>query len=230
METPAGQNLTSNETEFVNGRQLAKILGITPIAVWKAVKAGRIPVDYSRGNLKLFNPEKAKAAYLANTAPQLKRDPGVAAGVLSQSEADTMDEDEVPLPDAEKYRTPSAADVYSKPSTVNDDPDPVGDYSANRARRESVMLQIAELELKKKQGALVPREAVERAAAEAASVTKTAILNVPNRIADQLAGMTDPHAILNLLNSELNQALQEMIDEQQRRLGLLGTVASMSEA
>lgn len=79
-----------------------------------------------------------------------------------------------------------------------------------KARKDMAAAEIAELELGKRKGMLLPREHVEREAFACARRTRDAVLNIANRISDELAATSDRHAVHTLLTRELTAALEEL--------------------
>lgn len=78
-----------------------------------------------------------------------------------------------------------------------------------KADREEAEAERAQLELEKLRGDLLEREPIERALFEAGRMFRDQVLNVPKRIAGDLAAMTDAAAIEERLVAELRRALAE---------------------
>jgi hypothetical protein len=83
-------------------------------------------------------------------------------------------------------------------------------YARARAARETYVAQIKKLELDELAGTLVRAAEVEKAIFEATRAARDAMLNIPNRIAAELASETDPHRIHTRLTAEINLALEEL--------------------
>lgn len=90
-----------------------------------------------------------------------------------------------------------------------DDPRPGVNFHNARAAREIYEARLKKLSFEQKQGNLLPRAEVEAATQNTFQVFREAMLNVPNRIAAQLAAESDPLKIHELLESEIRTALQE---------------------
>lgn len=86
-------------------------------------------------------------------------------------------------------------------------------WAEAKTRKDKAAADLLELQLRTKKGELLERTLVERQAFEAARRVRDAILNVPNRIADQLAVETDRFRVHQLMVAELNKALEELANE-----------------
>ena len=89
-----------------------------------------------------------------------------------------------------------------------DDPRPGVNFHNARAAREIYEARLKKLSFEQKQGNLLPRAEVEAATQNTYQVFKEAMLNVPNRVAGQLAAESDPLKIHQLLEGEIRLALQ----------------------
>lgn len=76
--------------------------------------------------------------------------------------------------------------------------------------RELTKLRIDTLKLKESEGELVKVADVKADMARLAGMVKSALLNIPERISAEIAGMNDPHDIHTLITKELNQAMLEL--------------------
>ena len=85
-------------------------------------------------------------------------------------------------------------------------------FNEARTLKETYMAKLAQLDYDVKIGKLVSAEEVKNKVFQAARVTRDAILNIPDRIAGELAAETDYHRVYDLLKRELQQALEEMAD------------------
>jgi len=80
-------------------------------------------------------------------------------------------------------------------------------YWTFRTQREAAESAIAELKRGELAGALIRVDAVSTAWANAYATLREAILNVPPRLAPQLAAESDPAVIQNQLHAELHKAI-----------------------
>ena len=76
-----------------------------------------------------------------------------------------------------------------------------------RADRERAQAGLKTLEWRRRQGDLLERAEVEKAAADVARQTRDAVLGVPDRVAAILAAESDAAALHTRLTEELERAL-----------------------
>lgn len=76
--------------------------------------------------------------------------------------------------------------------------------------RELTKLKLDQLKLKKEEGELVSAAEVEKNGYAIASMVIQGLYNIPDRIADELAGMSDPNEIHQLILSEIDSAVQQL--------------------
>lgn len=79
-----------------------------------------------------------------------------------------------------------------------------------KRRREFALAEMAEIELAEKLGKLVRVDDVRKMGFEAARITRDALLNIPNRIADELASLKTRDEVHELLTKELFEALSSL--------------------
>ena len=115
--------------------------------------------------------------------------------------------------DREAFATP----IYSP--TVDDEP--VDEetkkhpkFIESQARREMFKANLTELEYLEQVGKLIPAEEVDREWFELARLVRDTMLNIPARIADQLAHETDQRKVQDLLEQEIYQALETISSKQ----------------
>jgi hypothetical protein len=82
-------------------------------------------------------------------------------------------------------------------------------YANARAAREIYEAKLKKIEWEEKLGTLVNRRAVEVAAFNRFRVLRDAVLNVPTRMAAQLAAETDAATVHEMLETELRITLEE---------------------
>ncbi|MDZ4678408.1 MAG: hypothetical protein SGI74_12965 [Oligoflexia bacterium] len=89
-------------------------------------------------------------------------------------------------------------------------------YLKARAVRETYQARIAKLEFEEKTGKLIDAEKVKLEAFEVARIVRDALLNIPNRISNELAGEPDPVKVHKLLSQEITRALEELVRANRR--------------
>lgn len=130
------------------------------------------------------------------------------------------------LTDAEADEFDRNSRRFARTGSVGDegggDKPPVGydaddvPYNVSRAKREKHQAAIAELRLAQMAGELVDREVVKQQAFESARRVRDALLNIPDRIATQLAAMKDAHEVHQALLSEINDVLKGLTEDVSR--------------
>jgi phage terminase Nu1 subunit (DNA packaging protein) len=83
-------------------------------------------------------------------------------------------------------------------------------FIESQARREMFKANLTELEYLEQVGKLIPAEEVDREWFELARLVRDTMLNIPARIADQLAHETDQRKVQDLLEQEIYQALESI--------------------
>lgn len=76
--------------------------------------------------------------------------------------------------------------------------------------REATKLKLDQLKLREAEGELIKVDYVRSELAKLAGTVKSALLNIPERVSAELAGMNDPHDIHTLLTREINQAMVDL--------------------
>jgi hypothetical protein len=92
-----------------------------------------------------------------------------------------------------------------------DDPRPGVNFHNARTAREIYEARLKKLAFEQKQGDLLPRAKVEAATVNQYQVFREAMLNVPNRVAGQIAAESDPVKIHQLLEGEIRLALKTFV-------------------
>lgn len=87
-------------------------------------------------------------------------------------------------------------------------------FIESQARREMFKAKLTELEYLEQVGKLVPAEEVDKEWFELARLVRDSMLNIPARLADQLAHETDQRKIHDLLETEIYQALEAISAQQ----------------
>lgn len=84
----------------------------------------------------------------------------------------------------------------------------------SRQRKEAADAELAEIKLSKEKGKLVDAEEVKTAAFKAARVVRDALLNIPDRVAAEIASESDQLKVHALLTQEIRRVLESItIDE-----------------
>ena len=84
------------------------------------------------------------------------------------------------------------------------------DFLASRARREAAEAAMAEMRLAEQRGELIRTDAVRHALAAVFTHTRDSLMQLPARMAQQLASEADPKAVQDLLEHEIHYVLTQL--------------------
>jgi hypothetical protein len=175
---------------LVSLRAYAKHRGVSLRAVQKAIQSGRIrPTPEGK-----LDPAQADADWERNTGPRAGRSIAV------------------PSPPPRPPAQPSAAE----PPRAELGGAGVLDYARARAIHEHYKARKAKLEYEEKLGKLLSRDEVTVAAFNRFRTFRDGMLNIPDRVAAQLAAETDPAKVHEVLRTEIRKALLEFADSTNR--------------
>jgi hypothetical protein len=179
-------------------REYARHKGVTLGAVQKALKSGRISVN---DNGKIDS-EAADRAWESNT--DVSR---VAVNVLGH---------QAPVQQSIPLAMAAAAPPLSDPPAMPDKVDAeevtgsdrvANEYREHRATRERYQALKQQLEYEQLVGTLINVDEARRIAYTAFRGLRDAVMNVAPRIKDQLAAISDPHEVEQILDREHSAAL-----------------------
>lgn len=166
----------------------AKHRGCSIEAVMRAVESGRIKVKAGKKGERVIDPEVADKEWAENTDPMMQR---------------AHRTDPSALPNASAL---SEAELEADDSGDDDAPN----LFAAKAKKEHYLAKHAKLKYEQAAGSLVEAEAVKKAAFETGRTIRESLLGIPDRIAGELAGETDPHKVHVVLTREITMALEEL--------------------
>lgn len=83
-------------------------------------------------------------------------------------------------------------------------------YAEARTQHECFKARLAQLELEQREGRLVKAEAVKREAFRVARLVRDSMLNIPDRVAGELAAETNKFKVHQRLVSEIRRALENL--------------------
>lgn len=174
---------------FLSAAEYAKRRGVDHPAILKAINAGRLSRSVRRhGRGYVVDAELADAELAANTAPGWggKREKGKP---VDAPPPDDGDDDPGP------GRAAGTGDGFET-------------YNAAKTRHERLKADLAALDLAEKEGRLVEATAVEREAFRVARLVRDGLLNIPDRVAGELAAETDQFKVHQMLSAEIRRALE----------------------
>lgn len=96
-----------------------------------------------------------------------------------------------------------------QPPVERDDDQPIS-YAEARAQHERFKARLAQLELEQREGKLVEAEEVKREAFRVARIVRDALLNLPDRVAGELAAETNQFKVHQRLSNEIRRALEDL--------------------
>lgn len=166
-------------------REYARHRGVSAQAVSKAVARKRISVVYdAKGNRKI-DPRVADIEWDRNSDESKFR----SAGVDNRTPAEELDVPPASIPPSDK----------------------VGDaMRGSRAVRESYNAKLAKLEFEEKSGKLVGVSEVQREAFKLARAVRDSVMNLPDRLAPELAAETNIFKVHARLSEELRKCLESL--------------------
>ena len=88
--------------------------------------------------------------------------------------------------------------------------DAIPELNVSRERREHYQAELAKLEVDAKRGELVSADAVKKEAFNLGKTVREALVNIPDRLANQLAAESDPATVHMALTQELVLALERL--------------------
>jgi len=100
--------------------------------------------------------------------------------------------------------------VAAGPASVADEPAGENGYWLSRARREAAEAELAELKLAELQGQLVRADSVRAALARKIIAYREGLLQIPSRLASQLAAESDQAKVHRLLEAEICAAMAQL--------------------
>lgn len=163
-------------------KEYAKHAGVTPQRISQMIMAGKLDGAWKLGptGAKLIDPEKADA--IRDFGRGLDKNPATA----------------------------NKPQVFAAPTEGSASGNKAPPMAESRAIREAYQARMAKLEYEEMTGKLVEAEKVKIKAFECARRVRDALLNIPDRVAAELANETSEHKIHGILTRELVQALEEL--------------------
>lgn len=163
----------------------AKMKGVSTEAVSKAVRVGRLSksVVFDAKSRPRVIPAIADQEWSDNTNSAQQRVPAVAP----------------PRPEPAPEPEPQARD---EPKTAT--------FQQARTLREAYMARLAKLEFDEKSGLLVKADAVKNEAFKTARIVRDGLLNIPDRIAAELANETNQFKVHQRLTHEIRRVLEDL--------------------
>jgi hypothetical protein len=201
--------------EVVSVREFAKRVGVSLAAIQKGIRNGRIEaiVDEATGKTKGIDYDTQASAWTDNAKAPGRR-PNTEAGGRPRKDGKPPAQ---PKTNGGKREGEVSEYLEGQPhggalKRSEKAPPPAGQMTMAEVQRarELVKLQLDNLKLKESQGELVNLVEVRVQGSKLAAGVISALYNIPDRVSDEIAGMTDPHQIAKLLISEIDQAVEDL--------------------
>jgi len=109
---------------------------------------------------------------------------------------------------------PSASQIFSEEKAAA-----ILDMAEARAKKESYLAHLAEIEYKQKRGELISEQAVFQVIETAASAFREQLLSIPGRYASIFAAENNAKTIEQTLDTELRKALEQVTNVNNVRFG-----------
>jgi hypothetical protein len=180
--------------EIVTLREFSRRIGVSLTAIQKGVKSGRIvAITDDAGKTTGIDYASQAEAWTANSKHPQKK-PHTSAGGRPRNDG------------APPARPAKQAGAPESPAA------PAGGMSMSEVQRarEIVKLQLDNLKLREAQGELVSASEVRKQGQVLAAGIISHLYNIPDRCADEMAGMSDPHTIHQMLLTEIDQAVESI--------------------
>lgn len=181
-------------------RAYARHRGVTLGAVQKAIRDQRIKVN-ANGKIDSAEADRDWAANTDSSRIAVSALPGSQA-VAPVAQQHLGLSGTLPTPQED-----DAAADDGKPDDVAGSDRTATEYREHRATREQYQALTQQLEYEQLVGKLIDVEQASRIAYAAYRALRDAVLNVSPRVKDQLAALTDPHEVEQVLDRELAAAL-----------------------
>lgn len=175
-------------------RAYSRHAGVTLRAVQKAIEAGHISITDD----KKIDADQADRNWRNSDAiqrPVVSMDQPVSRRVAPSAPA------RLDLVDRADAESDTESDGEAEADTTT------RDYRTHRADREKYSALKHKLEYEQLAGELIPVDEAKRIAYTTFRGIRDAVLNVPARLKDQLAALTDPHECERLMDAALSAAL-----------------------
>ena len=193
-------------SELIGIREAARRLGVSDTAVHKAIKAGRVTIAgrTERSQRPLVAWPQTQADWLANSDTSKRSHVGSRGS--PRREAD-------PVPDVKLATSGKPDEAPAPPESAavggDDLPGRSGgpSYAQSRAIREAYQARLAKLEFEERSGRMADVSKVKAEAFKVARTVRDGLLNLPDRIAHELAHETDPAKVHARLSDEIRIVL-----------------------
>lgn len=196
-------------SELIGIREAARRLGVSDTAVHKAIKAGRAHIAgrHPTNNRPLVAWPDIEADWHRNSDPTKRTHVGPQGGSPKRAGYGGNEPPARPMPTAAQVVSGQAEDPgASAAAAVSAAPS----LAQSRAVREAYQARLAKLEYEKAIGKVIDADAVKVDAFKVARQVRDGLLNIPDRVAAELAAEMDPGRVHDRLYREIRTALSAL--------------------
>lgn len=122
---------------------------------------------------------------------------------------DIADQEWIATTDPSQQRVPAVPPPRPDPEPTGNEPK-TATFQQARTLREAYMARLAKLEFEEKSGRLVAADAVKNEAFRVARIVRDNLLNIPDRVAGELANETNQFKVHQRLTQEIRRALEDL--------------------
>lgn len=197
--------------ELLSIGDFAKRVGVSYVMVYRAMKQGRIVGTNGGPNgTVVIDFDTQHKAWTENCKmPQSRPNKPNGGRPRKDGKPTAKTEQRRPMAPTKTEQRRPTVHQNTEPEKPEAEPDqPVMSINAIQRERELVKLQLDQLKLKEAEGELVNAAEVQRLGRSLATGIISVLYNIPERCSDEIAGMTDAHAIHKLLTSEIDAAVE----------------------
>lgn len=179
---------------LISKADAARALGVTPPAVYKAIKDQRLSVVRTPDGRELVNSDTMRDEWHSKTQKRIGVGPKPPGSAVERT----------PLRPAELRRNDGSASAEPLARTT----EPIPDYNESRARTEHLKAELLELERKEKERILVKSEEIEAKWVEIITMARTKLLGIPTKAKQRIPDL-DTDAI-GILDDIVRECLEDL--------------------
>ena len=186
--------------------ELALLKGVSKASVSKALQSGRISgAVVMDGGKRMLDRDMALQLWDQNTRR------GHHAAVIS-ADASKRDRSTVPTSDPPPVISRGDAAAALKRLVADLPDDEIPDLYESRGRKEHYQAELAKLQVSQQRKELVSAEDVKREAFAMGRSIRDGMMNIPDRLAAQVAAISDPREVHRVMSEEIRVALRMLAD------------------
>lgn len=207
---------SDTEKVLLSLRAYARHRGVALNAVQRAIKSNRIRVEIVEGKKKI-NRDEADALWAQNTNHAKVSHAHISQKTEAQEDLFKTQDLAPELDDTRSQPTGKILDAALEEleKELGEDfdvgsEDDVGPIHASVRKERHYKALLEKMKFEKLRGQLIEVEKVEAKFFKMARVTRDSILNIPNRVAGEVAAEKDPHKVHQILTRAIVEALEQL--------------------